>query len=411
MVKGVKRSGVRQRILMLLLAVAVLAYTVYHITSLFGADISTIVSGNSRESRVIDGKGYIFRDEQVLRSEKKGVADYLKADGSKVAIGEPLANVYTNGSEASKRFIDYYDDKIAILEESVNSGLSLADLPSLSEDIWSDYYSLSKMLATKESGELESTADRLLLSLNRHSLLTDESSPAYGTLTRMTQQREEILAGGGESVTEYAESSGYFYSYADGFERYFTTDAADSLSAESFYELMQSGGEGLDDAYGKLCASSEWRFVMRVPEVQSAYFKDGERYTLTFSENGNASIRMTLLNSIADTVSGGKILVFLANSLPDGFVFNRLQSVSVEVSTSMGIYVPRAAVHRMGGEYFVYVLKGSVVRIRKIEVVYEGADYFLSKADASADSGTPYLGTNELLIIGGENLFDGRILD
>ncbi len=417
MVRKFKLGGVKQRIVVLIISVAVLVYAVYHITSLFGEDITTIATGVSRESRVLDGKGYIFRDEQILRSNNSGVADYLKTDGSKVSIGEPLANVHSGGTESSKKLMTYYDNKIAILEKSVEHGLTLADLPTLSDDIWNDYYSLSKMLASGETGALSETADKLLLSLNRHSLLTDERSPVDDTFERMVTQREGILTGGGASVTESAAESGYFYSYADGLEAYFTVSAADNITPEQFYELTRTDAdsdvvpETLGNAYGKLAKNSEWRFVMRVGEVPSAYFKDGEKYTLTFSENGNIAIPMTLQSSVADTVSGGKLLVFFANRLPDGFVFDRIQSVSIQVSASEGIYVPRGAVHRMGGEYFVYVLKGSVVKIRRIEVVYEGADYFLSETDLKSDSGTPYLDTNELLIINGENLFDGRILD
>ncbi len=417
MVRKLKRGGVWQRVFALLIMIAVFAYTVYHIASLFGDDISTIATGISRESRVLDGKGYVFRDEQILRSANAGVSDYLRTDGSKVSVGEPLANVCASGSESSKKLVAYYDDRIEILSESVNSDLTLADLPALSDDIWDDYYSISKMLATGESGELSSTADKLLLNMNKHSLLTDENSPVDDTLARMVTQREGILAVGGEAITECAQKSGYFYSYADGLEGYFTVSAADSITPESFYELTRSDSnskvlpEQLDNAYGKLADSSEWRFVMRVGEVPSLYFEDGEKYTLTFTENGNISIPMTLISSVQDTLSGGKILVFFANRLPEGFVFDRVQSVSIQVSATTGIYVPRSAVHRMGGEYCVYVLKGSVVKLRRIDVIYEGTDYILSATDKKSDTSAPYLSTNEILIINGENLFDGRILD
>ena len=67
--------------------------------------------------------------------------------------------------------------------------------------------------------------------------------------------------------------------------------------------------------------------------------------------------------------------------------------------------------NRDSGEYFVYVLDGSVVRIRYISVVYEGSDYYLCDEVSPEDSDVTYLGLNELIIIKGGNLFDGRILD
>lgn len=141
------------------------------------------------------------------------------------------------------------------------------------------------------------------------------------------------------------------------------------------------------------------------------YFKLGETYRLQFVENGDAVIPMTLTYETEDSVYGGKIFVFFANRLPSGFVFSRSQSVSIEVSTASGIYVPKSAVHRMGGSYCVYVLRGSVVRLRRIDIVYEGTDYYLAATGIVGEGGAEYLDTNELLITRGSNLFDGRILD
>ncbi len=415
MIRRIKLGGVKQRVGALIIGIAILIYAVYHIISLFSEDIATIATGVSTESRVVDGKGYVFRDEKVLYSDNSGVADHLKADGSKVSVGEALAEVRSGGDASSKSMIKYYDEKISILEGSVDSGYTLADLPEVNSNISDAYYSLAKMLAAGETGGISEQADKLLLNMNCHSLLTDRSSPVDDTLERMTQQRENILESGGKSVVEHAEDSGYFYSYVDGFEEHFTVAAAEDLTDSEFYRLtlgdVDADARAVSRAYGKLAQNSEWRFVVRLAEIPSAYFKVGEIYELAFVENGNTVIPMTLVSAIEDGEYGGKIFVFSANRLPDGFVFDRCQSVSIEVSATSGIYVPKSAVHRMGGTYCVYVLKGSVVTMRRIDVIYEAMDYYLSAVGVTDDGGVEYLGTNELLIIKGNNLFDGRILD
>ena len=415
MIRRIKLGEVKQRVGALIIGIAVLAYSVYHIVSLFGEDIATIATGVSTESRVIDGKGYVFRDEKVLYSDNSGVADYLKADGSKVSVGEALADVHDNGDATSKKMVKYYDEKISILEGSVGSGYALADLPRINSNINDAYYSLAKMLAAGDTGEISEQSDKLLLNMNCHNLLTDENSPVDDTLERMIEQRENIFSSGGKSVTEYSEDSGYFYSYVDGFEKSFTLAAADDMTDSMFYELTLENTamdmQARREAYGKLSLSSEWRFVVRLAQIPSAYFKQGENYELVFVENGNTTIPMTLKSVVEDGEYGGKILAFSSNRLPDGFTFDRCQSVSIEVSTTSGIYVPKSAVHRMGGMYCVYVLKGSVVTMRRIDVVYEATDYYLSAEGVTDDGGVEYLSTNELLIIKGNNLFDGRILD
>ena len=415
MTRKVNFGAVKQRIAVLIIAVAVLIYAVYHVTSLFGEDISTIATGISTQRTVLDGKGYVFRDERVLYSEYSGVAEYLKGDGEKVSVGDELAVVSEEGTLAGKNLVRFLDQKIDILEQSASAGYTLADLPQINDDISDCYYELAKMLAVGDTGGISEQSDKLLYSMNCHSMLTDEQSPVVNTLEKMKTQREGIFSGGGDSVVEYADDSGYFYSYVDGYEELFTVDAANSMTADNYYALsngkVSSDRNAVETAYGKMADSSEWRFVVRMPAVTADYFKLRQTYNMQFIENGNITIPMELVSAVDDTLAGGKILVFFSNRAPENFVFDRCQSISVEVYSASGIYVPRGAVHRMGGEYCVYVLKGSVVTMRRIDVIYETKDYFLCATDVESDGSIEYLDTNELLIVGGSNLFDGRILD
>ena len=118
-----------QRVGALIIGIAVLSYSVYHVIRLFGEDVSTIATSISTEARVIDGRGYIFRDEELLTSSATGVADYLKGDGERVSRSDALAKIGTEGGKGSQALIKYYDEKIEILERSVGSGKTLSDLP------------------------------------------------------------------------------------------------------------------------------------------------------------------------------------------------------------------------------------------------------------------------------------------
>ena len=415
MIKRLKGNGVIQRIAAVVLCIAVFVYTVYHISSVFGEDIATISTGVSREARTVDGMGYIFRNETVLYSQNGGVADYIKKDGDKVSVGDSLATVYSSGSPSSKAIIRLLDDKIAILEKSVGSGYALADLPAVNDGISEAYYALAQAIATKDTGSISEQKDKLLMSMNCHSLLTDESSPVDDTLRTMREQREALISNSGSCVEEKSADSGFFYTYVDGYEQYFTADAAQSLTLAE-YQRLTSDGVSPDSAaaslaYGKLAENSRWYLAMKLSQISAELFEKGKEYRLLFVENANTVIPMTLVSFINDTENGGALAVFYTDRLPEGFVFSRSQSVSIEVSSISGIYVPKSAVHRGGGTYYVYILKGSVVFYRRIDVIYEGSDYYLSATEHTDTEGAEYLETNELLVIKGGNLFDGRILD
>ena len=413
---GLINSLAVQRIAAVFLGVLVVIYSVYHVASLFDENIATVASGVMTESKVIGGRGYIFRDERVLYSQNTGVVDYLKADGSKVSVEERLADVYAYGSEADRELLALLDKRIEILERSANSGYTLADLSTVNKDTSDAYYALAKLIASGDTGSISKQADKLLYNMNCHSLITDPNSPVDDTLNALKEQRQTLVNGGGDYLAEKSADSGYFYHSIDGYESYFTMAAANALTAESFYSLVNDTVPDLSskaNAYGKLASSHEWQFAIRVSSFNEVYFKVGEQFDVEFIENGNIAIPMVLTNIIEDTVSGsGSILVFSANRLPENFSFDRVQSVSITVSSVSGIYVPRSAINRDSGEYFVYILDGSVVRIRYVEVIYEGSDYFLCDPDAvSEDGNVTYLGINELIITRGNNLFDGRILD
>ena len=411
-----KNGDIKLRIAVLIIAVSVLAYTVYHVSSLFSEDISTIITGVSTETKTLSLEGYVFRNEKVLYSDNGGVADYFVADGTKVSIGDSLAEVYANGNHKNRQALSRIDSQIEILEQSVNSSMTLADIEKVKSDTADSYYSIVRMLSTKDTAELSGQIESLLLGLNRESVLTDERSPVPTTLKSLVDTKSSVLEQGGASVKETSEKSGYFYSYVDGYEELFTLENLDRVTSISQINTLTAAGKdpSTTTAYGKLAESCEWKLLVSVSDIDQAHFPDPEEsdgdtyYRVKFTENSNVEIPMLLEKKIDDTSNRGALIVLSTDRLPEGFIFNRSQSISVELDSVSGIYVPKSAVDRSGRALGVYILRGYVVHYRRIEPVYETDNYYLVEQKEDTER---YLGTNDLLITGGSNLFDGRILD
>ena len=119
---------------------------------------------------------------------------------------------------------------------------------------------------------------------------------------------------------------------------------------------------------------------------------------------------MTLQRRIEVDSKDESILIFECNRLPENFSLQRCQSATIELSSVDGIYVPLSAMAKENGVRGVYVLRGSVVHFRKVDIIYNGSDYCLVAENGEDDENYAYLGTNELIITNGKNLFDGRIL-
>jgi len=372
--------------------------------------MSTYAAGVTTETTAVSGGGYLFRDETVLTSSYAGAVDYRVKDGAKVAKGQALATVYEQGNAATREQIRRLDEQIALLEQSTAEALNGLDMGEVKSSVGSTYHTLVKKLAEGDTGGLSYQADQLLVGMNQmQGLVEGEGSVAQETLLQLKEQRAALLAGSGASLDCQASQNGYFYAEADGYETLYTMEKAERLTADSFYELISTPASSVETAYGKLAYDSEWMLVLPIQAEEQQHFTEGEVYVGLFEENNHTEIPLTLERMIES--DEGALLVFRSDRLPKNFFFSRCQTVRIEVDSISGIYVPKAVIHRVDGYRGVYILRGSVVHFRYIEILYEGSDYYLVKDGMEDNEEFSYLQVNDLIILDGKNLFDGRVLD
>ena len=408
-----KGSSFQQRVVLGVVIMLIFVYAFYHFVGLFDSEIKTYAAGVTTERTVLGAQGYVFRDEQVLTSSYSGTVEYLTDDGVKVSQGQAVASVYEGGTAEASRTLLRLDSQIELLENSLGEALQGVEMGELKQENGQTYNALVKILATGETADLATQKEAFLMELNQmEGLAKKEEAEGYATLEALRAERQAILSAGGGSQTYCAERSGYFYIETDGYEDYFTMEAASNLTEASFYELVskrpkkQEGGK----VYGKLCASNEWKLVLPMEKPASSYFEEGGVYIGEFVNNHRVTIPLTLERMIETSDGETILLIFGADRLPQDFSFDRTQSVRLEVDSVSGIYVPRNVVERVDGFRGVYVLRGSVVYFRRIEIVYEGNDYYLVKEGLESED-VSYLQVNDLIILNGKNMFDGRVLD
>ena len=398
-----------------MICVVIFAYTVYHIAGIFGEDISTYAAGITTESTVLNYNGYMFRDEQVLTSSKTGLVDYKVVDGTKVSRGQTIATVYDTG-RSKQRAVSELDRQIRILRESLNAASSgSADIVAVKEANRESYNAIAKLLASGQTGGLSYQAENLLIGMNCASEIASGGSGAGSaeTLDELLSLREDVFSGGGDGESCSSPKNGYFFSGSDGCESYFTTEALEELTIDSFEELVAitESAEASADAYGRITDNSRWHIVLPIPTGDKKYFTAGSTYSALFSENNQTTMPLYLERIIEEDEAEIALLVFSCDRQPDNFVFNRCQSVSITQSTISGIYVPKSAVKRVDGARGVYILRGSIVYFRHIETIYEGSDYYLVSSMAEHTEDRTYLRPNDMIILNGNNMFDGRVLD
>ena len=410
-----RSSAFWSKIAMGFIFAVVVIYTVYHLIALFTSeDLSTIVSGVTTESVTVGGDGYVFREEQVLYCANTGAVDYFVQNGGKVSKGQSLARVYEGeSSEDVRGFIAMLDGQIALLRQCTGDAIANADLSALRKSADDTYFTLTRLIASGEVGELDYQIEKMMLTLSKIRAITDGDASVKEALSILESEREKFFSGRNEEI--FSQNSGYFYSGADGFEAIFDISAVDNLDGESFYALlerMQKNDEfAPGGAFGKLAPDSQWKFVLPLDPDEAASFVEGEHYNVRFTENNNTEFSMLLEKKIPAPEQKKVLMVLYCNRLPDNFSFERCMTAQIEYSSYSGIYVPRAALAKLDGMRGVYVLRGNVATFRLVEIVYEGSDYVLVAERDDGEGKYYYLGSNELIITNGKNLFDGRIVE
>lgn len=403
------------RVAAALACIAIISYTVFHMVSLFSAELSTVVVGSTTEETKLELDGYIFRDETVITAKYGGAVDYIAHDGLKLAAEEKIAVVYEQGNNSNiSDNIDELDEKIAVLEASLEGRASVSELPSVNLSLDTSYSTIMKKIADGDMRGISENVDDMTAQMGRISVLTDEESPIADTLEYLYAERTRIKAAGGASVEVKSDRSGYFYSDVDGYESIFTIAAAEELTPDLYYKYASADAvpaQERGNAVGKMVYDSRWLFAVMVSAKELSHFEEGESYRTVFTGAGDVSVPLSVNRIAPDVDSSSALVVFECDRMPTGFSFERAQSIEIVVTSVTGINVPKSATHKAEGGLYVYILKGSVVFERRIEVVYEGSDYYMVLDGIEPDESDVYLQSNDTLILSGQNLFDGRILE
>ena len=91
----------------------------------------------------------------------------------------------------------------------------------------------------------------------------------------------------------------------------------------------------------------------------------------------------------------------------------RTEDVEIVINETDGIRVNKSAVRVINGVQGVYVLTGNIVRFKKLDIIYTGEDYVISKMikeDVYDKNKVPYLKIYDAVILEGKDLKDGKLI-
>ena len=368
--------------------------------------VSIVYNFRNRESNTVSAltasavsskeyKGVFIRDEEILLYSGNGVLSYNVSDGGKVGCDTIIAEAYPDDEQLSiKREKAKLENELNILKKIQNPGtLESAQPASLSESIDTSYRSLIYYRDTGDYEELEKVKDDLLVQLSTYQIITNEVRDFNQKISDIEAEITKLDARSVVSKEQIqAPRSAYFASYCDGYEDKLTTAGLDKITASEI-DSIEDKKSTAPNVVGKLIDGYGW-YLALVADNSRKEYAIGENVRLRF--DSSAESYPAQITDIRDESSTRSVIIIFCDKFNYELVQHRAERVELIKGEFTGLKVPREAIRSkditetvsddQGNEQTknstwkgVYIREGEQILFKKIDVIYEGSDYVLSK--------------------------------
>lgn len=355
-------------------------------------------------------EGVFMRDESLIYSSGSGVLAYECEDGSKVGQSTVIARRYKTEDDVShKRQMESLENQINVLLNAEKLiGTDNSQLDAISAQINESH---SKIIADIMSGDYSSADDRqseLLEAMCKREITLSDSadySIRKQVLNSEISRLTAMLSGDVKNIT--AGGTGYFASRIDGYESEISFDSIEMMTEEKISEIIENPSKSTvfsNNAVGKLIADYRWRVAAVIDTENMFGINEGGTVTLRIGSNSN------LLN--ADVVSvkpcgdGKAVYIFECDRLDASVVSSRTAMFKIVVNSYGGLRIPRDALRYSNGEYGTYIVRGSSLVFKKVDIIYWGDEYVICEQNSNDN----YLKLYDEIVVEGKDLYDGKVV-
>ena len=352
--------------------------------------------------------GLIIRSETLVTSSEGGVMHFVLEDGSRVAKGGVIANIYDSESASiTLSKIDSVNTKIEDIEEMLSyNDLEAADLDMINAKATQSLNNLIVSGASGNFGNMSELSDELLSALNRRQVAMGETTDFSAQLEQLKAEKNELSASlPAAKGTVKAAMSGYFVSKADGYETVLTCGNPESITPEFMSSV--SAAELPDGVIGKIVSDYEWYIAAEISINESLKYKEGDSLTIYTSVKSYPKLPVTVKKINISESSSSAVVVFSCNEMNSELATMRSGPMTVVTKEYDGLRVPSSALRVVDSKRGVYVLTGMQVKFVEVNVLYKDDSYMICEKQTSDES---VLRLYDEVIVKGKNLYDGKIV-
>lgn len=374
----------------------------------------------------VTAEGLVVR-ETLLLPAQNGILEVTRAEGEKVGKGQQVALVYQNTTaQANQSHIEELEMDIRLLEETIAQSGGLESAAQLDEEILQAVVDLRSSYALGDCTQLRSQVMGVKSSVLKRGYTYGEGLTSADLTARLRQLKTELAVLTQQSARATtrvtAPVPGVFSSLVDGYEFRLTPESVYQLTPASLQELIDNPAGEDSGSVGKLLTSDTWYFAANLPQESAARLEEGDTATLRFSGELNRDVNMNV-DRIGPTEGGKTLVVFSSNRYLTLTTLLRHQTVELIFESWSGLRIPKEALHLEAvplpgdsssssaetvNKLVVYALINGRSEMREVEIIHEGADYYVVRP---VGSGRKLLRDGDTIITAATGLQDGLLLE
>lgn len=355
--------------------------------------------------------GVYVRDERVVSYNGSGVVSYLHDDGEKLAKNSVIAKIYASQHDLSVQTkIDELNEQIAVLKDAESLvGSDNSQLEAFSNQIYEKHNLMLQYIAAGDYASAAAMKNEYL-NLQSKRLIVKGTETDYSAKIAELQAEIDSLS---MQITSSPQDlmlneTGYFVSYADGYESTLTYDTIYSLTEEQIAEIVKIPQKEVPStAIGKIISGYEWKIVCVLDAQYANKVFESAQVNLRIGSSSQ-DITATVESAEKNAETGNTILVLACDRLNSDFVAGRTVQFKLLFDDYSGIRIPSEAIRfDEEGNAGVFVKVGVEITFKRIKVMVNEGDYAIVE-DTTGDKG--YLSLYDLVVTEGNDLYDGKII-
>lgn len=404
-----KKVSAFSKLILIVALFIILALVAVQLYNYFFLSVQTEYAVRATMEDTFDVNGVFCRTEHILTSGAGGYLDVVLEDGEKVSKGGTIANVYAKEQDVkAQEQIRYLQAEIDDYNAAITAKASYSgDGSAYEHSIQSALSDYSAALSVKDSLFAQQALEDFEKSVFIKEIVSGKNEHYDQTISELKAEMDNLRVSIGGAVRSIkAAEPGFFSRTVDGYENLIMSDVMSGYTLADYNTLLASlqenKGVSEEGALGKIITGYEWQYYFTIPSQKMEKLSIGSTIYLRFPSVSDHSVAAEIvsLNVENDTALVG----VSCSAVNSRFLSARTMEATVITKTYSGIRVDKDSIRIVDGKNGLYVKVGSIVKFKKVDILYMGTTYALIDSENSS------VNNYDEIIIGGHDIYDGKIL-